>query len=280
MDWLSIAKNLPTGHKTRADCPQCGRDTNTNAAIVNHQPKGYSLFCNACGYNPFVDKGVMTLAELKQLKELNDAASRYSDWDCRLPADAGKMAIPLEGRLWLYAAGLTESHISRYGICYSESLRRVIIPVRNARQELVWYQARAVHAGQKPKYLQPSRDKGDTLFSTTIHAGSSEQVVIITEDILSTIKCESAGYCAASILGTKISTGQINRLAKFKRVYVWLDGDSAGRKASSVVRKSMSLVTDAVSIRTRKDPKTYSIERITGIIAGRYETDEEGYLIC
>jgi hypothetical protein len=278
MDWLSIAKALPTGHKTRSDCPQCGAGTNTNAAIVNHQIKGYSLFCNACGYNPFVDKGVMTLAELKELKELNDAASRYTDWDCRLPNDFSEVAIPVEGRLWLYSSGLTETIIRRYGIGYSAKLRRVVIPVRDARQNLVWYQARAVHTGQKPKYIQPSRDKGGTLFSTTIDAANSESTVIITEDILSCIKLESAGYIAASILGTKISTGQINRLAKFKRANVWLDGDAAGVKASTAVRRSLSLVTYATSIRTRKDPKKYSRDELRRIIEGTADTDGEGYV--
>lgn len=277
MDWLSIAKQLPTGQKTRTDCPECGAGTNTNAAIVNHQPKVYSLYCNACGHNPHVDKGIMTLSEIKALRELNEAAERYSDWDVRLPADAGKTPIPIEGRLWLYLSGITETQISKYRICYSESLRRVILPVYSDDGELVWYQARAIFAGQKPKYIQPSKDKGSVLFSAQ-GGNASDTTVTVTEDILSAIRVGESNHNCYSILGTKLSTGQLNRLAKFTRVNVWLDGDAAGRRSSTLVRKSLSLVTDAVSIRTRRDPKKYSNREIRAILGGIADTDAEGYV--
>ena len=74
MSWLALAQNLPLGRTSRCDCPQCGEGTNTNAAILNHSARGYSLFCHACGYNPFQDKGIQTLDELKRLKELNEQA--------------------------------------------------------------------------------------------------------------------------------------------------------------------------------------------------------------
>ena len=57
MNWLEIAKNLPLGQTARCDCPQCGVGTNTNAAIVNHNPKYYSVYCNACDCREYESKG-------------------------------------------------------------------------------------------------------------------------------------------------------------------------------------------------------------------------------
>ncbi len=263
MEWIAIAKALPTGQKTRTDCPNCGAGTNTNAAIVNHNIKYYSLYCNACGHNPVEQKGIQTLEELARIEELNTEASKSSflqDGKIILPKDITD-DIPIEGRLWLYQGGISPTTWKKYGIKYSPSLQRVILPVES-NNEVVWFQGRAIHKGQKPKYLQPSHDKGDTLFAVQ---DRQSETAVITEDILSAIR---VGKCvdAFSILGTKISTGQAFKLSKYKKVYTWLDNDKAGKEGAYNIRRALHLLTDVGNITSDVDPKNLSNKEIEEIL--------------
>lgn len=264
MNWLDLAKTLPLGHKLRSDCPECGLDTNTNAAIINHNLQGYSLYCNACGYNPFSPKGKQTLAELAELRKLNEEAQRHAQSrTIELPEDTtyNLSDFSNEGRHWLFKAGITPRIINKYSIGYSKKLRRVILPVYG--NGLIWFQNRAVFEGQKPKYLQPNIAKNAIFNVGLINRNST---VIIVEDILSAIRVTEAGYVAVSILGTKLSDWQIHRITNAKRVITWLDGDRAGRKGAASIRKTLSMLMEVGNIVTEKDPKCYSDQQIRKII--------------
>lgn len=265
MNWLEVAKALPVGQKTRADCPDCGQGTNTNAAIVNHTHKAYSLYCNACGCNPFELKGKLTLQELRELEELNKRAeheARYNKFDC-LPRDF-TTEIPIEGRLWLYSAGLSPKDWTRHGIGYSETQRRVILPVYDDSGTLIWQQQRAIFKGQKPKYLQPSREKGSTMLKVS-PSGATKERAIVVEDIMSAYRV-GKHIPTYSILGTKLSAGQAKTLTGYGRVSTWLDGDRAGIDGAKAIRRAIGLVTAVSNISTESDPKEYSDADIREIL--------------
>lgn len=254
MEWLALAQELPTGQKTRSNC-ECG---DGNTLIINHNAKGYSCHCFRCDFNDFVGKGTQSLAELTRIRELNEAAESI-ELDLELPDDFTK-EIPLHGRLWLYKGGITESVWREYGIGYSASLDRVVLPVYDTKGNLEWYQCRALHKGQKPKYLQPSRSRDKVLFRVGFD-GSNLQRVVIVEDILSAIRV-GKHISTSSLLGTKITTGQAAELAKFSRVTTWLDPDKAGRRGAYNIRKTLGLVTDVDNIVTLSDPKELTDHQI------------------
>lgn len=259
MNWLTTAQELPVGQKTRSDCPECGSGTNTNAAIVNHTVKGYSLYCNACGFNPFHSKGQQTLEQLTRIRELNAAAEQNAFQNIELPHDFTE-EIPIAGRLWLYNAGITETVWRKYGIGYSPSTVRVVLPVYDEQGNLIWIQQRAILEGQKPKYLQPSRDRNTIMFHATPPESDLRRAIIV-EDILSAIRVGS--HCPTySLLGTKITTAQAAKLSKYSRVTTWLDGDKAGRRGAFNIRKSLGLLTNVDNIVTDKDPKLLSKQEI------------------
>lgn len=208
-------------------------------------------------------KGKLTLTELKELNDLNEQAKYGLRESIKLPADF-TTDISLQGRLWLYKAGLSPSDWVKHGFGYSPSTRRVVLPVFNQAGELVWQQHRAVIEGQTPKYLQPARDKGDILYVVNPDTGPTERAIVV-EDILSATRV-GRHQTAISILGTKLSAGQAKRLAKFAEVTTWLDGDSAGLAGSKAIRKSMSLVTSVSNIQTDLDPKEYSDHEIRRIL--------------
>lgn len=210
-------------------------------------------------------KGKLTLQELKELHELNERAaneSKYGKFD-KLPTDFTR-DIPLDGRLWLYSAGLSPKDWARHGIGYSEIQRRVILPVYNDAGTLVWQQQRAIFKGQKPKYLQPSRAKGSTVCKIQ-PANSTKQRAVVVEDILSAYRV-GKHVPTFSILGTKLSSGQGNILAEYAEVTTWLDGDRAGRDGARAIRKAMGLVTNVTDIQTELDPKEYSNHDIKEIL--------------
>jgi len=258
--WLETAQELPLGHKTRIKCEDCG--TSDKSLIVNHSHKAYNAYCFRCGDNPFEMKGELSLAELSKIKELNEDAIKQ-----RLPLSLPEdytTEIPLEGRLWLYSGGISESTWREYGIGYSASLRRVILPVFSNTGNLIWYQCRAVVKGQSPKYIQPSECRDTILFQSNSYGKAAERVVIV-EDILSAIRVGRTNRCC-SLLGTKITTAQTNYLSRYTSVTTWLDSDKAGVTGAYNVRKALQLLTSVKNIVTEKDPKCYSDKEIKAIL--------------
>ena len=262
--WKEVAQELPVGRTTRLDCPQCGEGTNTNAAIVTHGIKGFKVHCFACDFNEFEHKGVQTLAEIKRLKELNDAAQRYATRKIELPEDF-TYEIPLVGRLWLYSCGITPAIWKHHKIGWCGSLERVVLPVYDNEGTLKWFQLRAVQEGQHPKYIQPSADRSSILFLAPAQDENSELVVIV-EDYASAARVANSGYNAISLLGTKATLAHLSTIAEYRNVIVWLDSDRAGRKGSYGLCKALSTVTSVRSVFTELDPKKYSNEQIKEII--------------
>lgn len=255
MKWLEIAKELPLGLKTRIDC-ECGSG---KTLVLNHNNKYYSAHCYRCDYSPYHDKGKQTLADLARIKALNEAALA-DNLPLELPADF-TLEIPLHGRLWLYSGGLTPSDWGELGFGYSAELDRVVMPIYKDNK-LIWYQCRALLEGQKPKYIQPSKDRHEIMFIK--HTESKERIVVV-EDILSTVRV-SKHIASASLLGTKITTAQANELAQYKRVTLWLDNDRAGRKGAYKIKKALSLLTNVDSVVTEEDPKKLDDETIKELL--------------
>lgn len=261
MEWIQIAEQLPTGHKTRGNCPKdCGSG---GTLIINHNTKGYSAHCFRCDFNDFQSKGKQSLAELARIRDLNDKAININ-LPLELPNDY-TTEIPLHGRMWLYKGGITESVWRQYKLGYSASLDRVILPVYSEEGSLVWYQCRAILDGQKPKYIQPSRDRSSIMFRAKYEGATTGDTVIIVEDILSAIRV-GRHMQTMSLLGTKITTAQAARLAEFKRVITWLDSDTAGRKGAYTIRKTLGLVTEVGNITTKEDPKLLTDKKIKEIL--------------
>lgn len=256
MTWLEIAQNLPLGAKTDIECPEkCGDGLKLS---VHHTTKDYWCNCFRCGFNDRHRKGQQTLAEIARIRELNEAAQNV-ELGMELPADY-TTNIPLHGRLWLYKAGITEPVWSAYNIGYSERLDRVILPVYDTEGNLIWYQCRALHVGQKPKYLQPARDRSTIMFRVK-GSGNNLQRVVIVEDILSAIRV-GKHIDSCSLLGTKITTSQAAELGKYAEVTTWLDSDKAGRSGAYKIRKTLGLITEVSNILTDKDPKELSDKQI------------------
>lgn len=259
MDWINLAEKLPTGQKTRSKCPaNCG---DGNTLIINHNIKGFSCHCFRCDFNDFVGKGQQTLAEISRVNELNESASKIH-LKVELPNDY-TTDIPLHGRLWLYKGGISESVWREAKIGYSPQLDRVILPVYDNNNKLVWFQCRALLKGQKPKYMQPAASRESVLYRSGITSDLSQAIIV--EDILSAIRV-GKHKPTFSLLGTKITTAQAVQLSKYRSVSMWLDPDKAGVSGSYSIKKTLGLLTDVRTISTDKDPKELSDVEIKQIL--------------
>jgi DNA primase len=257
MDWLEVARQLPLGHKRRIahDCSEA------KDMLVSHGEAGYSAYCFRCGNVGFEGHGYQTLAEIERLKELNATAKEAHTHE--LPNDFVH-EIPKYAAGWLFRAGVSLLLAKASGIGWSERLQRIILPVRDEHGATIYWQARAVHKGQSPKYINPPVDKASILFAAG-PAGAGTARVVVTEDILSAIRV-GQHVPARCIMGTKTSDQQAAALSEFDEVIYWLDPDDAGREGNRTGTRKLSLVTDARAIESEADPKNLSDRRIRELL--------------
>ena len=123
--------------------------------------------------------------------------------------------------------------------------------------ELTGYQLRKIEAADKrPKYLTMANVK--PLFWTSALLSSS--VLVITEDILSGIKCSRFHNSLALLTATPNDT-VIEWIVKqsYTSYIIFLDNDNRQVKQSQVALKNrLSLFGDATIIHADKDPKEHS----------------------
>ena len=256
MDWVNIAKELPINGKTTTECPEnCGSGEKLS---ITHSMKSYWCNCYRCGFTDIEYKGKQTLTELKRIQELNKAAEDTL-LELELPSDY-TTEIPIHGRQWLHSGGITEPVWRGCNIGYSEKLDRVILPIYDTHGNLEWLQCRALQKGQKPKYIQPARNRNKIMLRVNRSKKDTRRVIIV-EDIISAIRV-GKHTTTFSILGTKITTAQAAELSKYAEVTTWLDSDTAGRKGSYKIRKTLSLITTVSNILTPLDPKELSDKEI------------------
>lgn len=258
-DWLAQCEKLKEGQSRRVS-HACG---DGNPLVIEHTQEGYRTYCHRCHDSGFKPHGRRNLD-----KQLRAWEERYAEiatqYRVKLPSDLTD-EIPSAGSLWLSRGGITNDLRRNYGIQYSPTYGRVILPVYDSGR-LVYYQARAVHAGQTPKYLNPAVDKSSIRF--TAGQGST---AVACEDILSAIRVGSimggSTYTGVSILGTSPSVNSVNYLATYKRVLAWFDPDEAGRKATLELTKKLSLVGKTVTvIKSDHDPKIYNNRELKEVL--------------
>ncbi len=126
------------------------------------------------------------------------------------------------------------------GSPYDRFRNRVTFPIRDARGRCIAFGARAIAAGQEPKYLNspdtPLFDKGRTLYNVgpARAAAGRSGTVIVAEGYMDVIALAEAGIeHAVAPLGTAITEAQLELLWRIApEPVVALDGDGAGLAAA------------------------------------------------
>lgn len=142
--WLDEAKRLPLGGKSYTHCPACNTDKKLG---IYHDRDAYRASCHKCHWRGYEKRGQLSFAELQKYRR-NER--KFEQGGVAVPPLKGD--IPPHARFWFLKAGIDVELAQEYGIGYSESMDRVILPVyTNGVLEAV--QARALRKDQVPKYL-------------------------------------------------------------------------------------------------------------------------------
>ncbi len=157
----------------------------------------------------------------------------------------------------LLAAGLLVERDGQPG--YDRFRNRLMIPIRDSRGRVVGFGARALAAGQQPKYLNSPQtllfDKSATLYGLDLarqHIRQTETVVIV-EGYMDVIQAHQRGAKnVVAQMGTALTEPQLKRIAPLaNRIVLALDADTAGNAATvrslSVARQSLPRLYRATS---------------------------------
>jgi DNA primase len=114
---------------------------------------------------------------------------------------------------------------------------RVVIPLHNARGELVAYCGRAIDRTQPRYRFPPGFPKSEVLFNLHRAAAVGQQTAIVVEGFFDCLKLRQAGIAAVvALMGAALYESQQRQLLeRFQRVILMLDGDAAGRRATATI---------------------------------------------
>jgi hypothetical protein len=234
------------GRVTHEPCPECrrlGRDRRGDN--FGRYPDG-SGHCWACGHHEH-PKGVLRKAVFHV--DANEGV---------LPRDFTR-EVPAKGWKWLLQFGLPYSYWKAY-TGYSPAMDRLVIthgePVATAVGRYL-----GDEEGQA-KW----RQWGDKAKSAHVLGLTDSKEIVVVEDIVSAHKV--AQVCPTlPLFGTSLYPKAISTLRALKRpVALWLDEDVWGYLPGKINRLQAFLDVPVRFIRTRKDPKGYSLDEVKEIL--------------
>ena len=158
---------------------------------------------------------------------------------------------------------------------------RLVIPIHNARAELVAYCGRALD-GTEPRYRFPSGfAKSEILFNLHRAAAAGRGSVVIVEGFFDCFKLHQAGVAAVALMGTALSAAQQRALLEvFRRVFLMLDGDEAGRRATTAIAARLRpyASVNAIHLPDSAQPDQLSAAEIGRILQTHTATARHGRL--
>ena len=150
------------------------------------------------------------------------------------------------GHPYLARRGIDAATAAEFGVGFYARpglLRgRIVIPIRNAGGQIVAYAGRALD-GALPRYKLPAGfRKAWELFNLPRAVATGSQTVILVEGYFDCMRVHQAGFpWVAALMGSSLSEVQQRILLRhFEQVLLMLDGDPAGRAASSAVAERLS----------------------------------------
>lgn len=214
-------------HINHDHCP-AGRDTKRRLYIQRNRD-AVVAYCHNCGGH-MVRRGKLyprthdAIAELLKEHEAKEATAKTVVLPMDTTYDLSEWSV--EAKAWLYKYNVTDEEIVRYRFGYSPSWGRVILPVYDEHDNLIFWQGRSVD-GADPKYVSVKGAAKPT-FTLRNAIPPEHSTVVVVEDVLSAIAVHRAwpGTHVMAALGTTID---VNLLLPYQRVAVWFDDDTTGR---------------------------------------------------
>lgn len=157
---------------------------------------------------------------------------------------------------------------------YDYFRNRVIFPITSEAGYVVGFGARAIDAGDEPKYLNSPETvlyhKGSLLYGLNVarDAIKAKDEALLMEGYMDVITAHMFGFTnAVGVLGTALTPSQARAILRYtpsKRVVLAFDADKAGQNAAERGLSTLSDVTAGVGLEVRilavpegKDPDAY-----------------------
>jgi hypothetical protein len=171
--------------------------------------------------------------------------------------------LPIVAKKWLTKYGITDNEIDAYGIKYSASRKRLILPTYDDIGVLLRWEERALDPNQEPKYISYKVARKNNHLEIVNGAA-----VAVVEDYISAIKVGRvmSVYC---LHGSSLNNNDINQLRPYDLIHIWLDDDKY-KDMWKIVNRLRTFNLDAKLVSTALDPKGYHTEEIDDIIEAGY----------
>jgi hypothetical protein len=258
--FFSNDMQLNVGYRYEHACPTgAGRD---KPLVVTRIATGWKWYCHRCH-----EKGIkwakgLSPKEWLRFNQAREVRVNNTVSKVRLPHGCVQ-DIPAIGLAWLYKYGLNDYDISYYGIVYSTTLNRVVLPVYDSTGKLVYYQARNLGeiTEKSPKYMNVKARGRDNIYFKVGDPSLPRDRVVLVEDILSAIRVGKQED-AIGLLYAYIPDDLVLSLSKtYPEIVLWLDPDKINRMTGRV-KRYRSFNINVKMIRASQDPKFYTDEEI------------------
>ena len=211
-------------------------------------------------------------------KENSEVPAAEEQSESEAPAENKPLSFTLRridhAHPYLVSRGVSKELAEEFGIGYfggkGSMSGRIVIPIRSERGELVAYAGRSVVDGREPKYkLPPGFHKSLELYNLHRAAKMSPETVVLVEGYFGCLHVEIAGYSAVALMGSSMSSRQEDLLAQtFDDVWIMMDGDEAGRKASDdlVLKLSRRMFVRCVDLPSGKQPDDMTADELKKLL--------------
>ena len=254
-----ILANAPSNigqqvHVNHTGC-EAGEDKKRRLYIKRTE-KGLLAYCHHCN-----DKGFAS-----------DTSSRLSEWlhkDTTTNHSSFKATFgPLspEGKVWLHKHYCDTADVYFRGVL--GHLDQVALTLYDPYWNPIGYQIRNLK--KEPKYLTK-------ITSTTADSAwfkGEGKTLYITEDYLSAYRIHNdLDATSLALLRTTITDKTLIQISElgFKKIFIWLDPDEAGRKGARKVQETLSHYLDRdveiFNYENSKEPKQYKPKELNGLLS-------------
>jgi hypothetical protein len=223
---------------SRTLCPDC--KSSDGLALYED-----ATYCHAC-HKTTRHKSLLILPKKKELEVPQDLTT----------------CIPDLAHRWLADAGLYISGRDTIEVYWSPSMCRLVFPYAN----FAWMRSLT----QKPKWLYAGPKPQPELYYLEKEFDSNS--LVLCEDVISAIRISEHSNVIA-LMGTNITQYMLGKLKEIlpyhQEILLWLDGDDAGIKARTGLKKQLQLITDLPVriIRSKQDPKCFDSKTIKEILS-------------
>ena len=210
----------------------------------------------------------------KLVRGKKDEPVEDSTSDVEDDTQEGMVNQPLEFQLksidgshpYVKKRGIKEETAEHFGIGFfygkGSMAERLVIPIHNEKGELIAYAGRAIDDETEPKYKVPAGFRKSLVLFNLHRAKNSNDRVVLVEGFFDVMKVHQAGFpFVVSLMGSVLSEHQEHLLVEnFDSVILLLDGDEAGRSATSEIalRLVRKVFVQVIEIPEGKQPDQLS----------------------